>query len=294
MRRALASALVGRRVVSARVHRRDAVVAPGDPPGGFGRSTRAGRAPARPTRLTSSALLAGGQIRSVERHGKQLALITTDGRAALIHLGMTGQVRVLAPGTRLEVGPGRAGAHAHVTWRVADPEGASGGRVVFCDPRRFGGVWAGLDEAGLRERWARLGPDGLGVTGAMLRARLGGSARAIKAALLDQAVVAGVGNIYADEALFGAGVAPTRAARDLSESEADALASALVSVFRAALEAGGSTLRDYRAPDGTPGRATGLHRVYGRGGEACGACGGVLTRTQVAQRTTVFCPVCQC
>lgn len=232
-------------------------------------------------RLDPAALLAHDRIASTARRGKQLALIGASGRVVLVHLGMSGQVQVLDPGQA-------AGTHAHVLWTLGD-----GRRVVFRDPRRFGGIWLLPDEAALEGRWSELGQDGLGITGPQLASVLGLSQRAVKAALLDQAAVAGVGNIYADESLFAASIAPTRPCASLDPEEWDGLAAAVRTVLAAAVEARGSTLRDYRLPDGSAGGAAVTHRVYARGGLPCPVCGGMISRCVLVQRSTCWCPACQ-
>lgn len=233
-------------------------------------------------RLALAALLEGSCIATTRRHGKQLALIGSSGACVLIHLGMSGQLLVLEPGQRL------VGGHGHVLWSLGD-----GRRLVFRDPRRFGGVWLIPDQATLDARWATLGPDGMSVTGGDLRRNLGRSRRAVKAGLLDQSAVAGVGNIYADEALFDAGVDPNRLCTTLSAAEWDRVAASLGRVFAEGLRRGGATLRDYRRPDGTPGQGIGGHRVYGRSGLPCVRCGQELAKGSVAQRTTAWCRTCQ-
>jgi formamidopyrimidine-DNA glycosylase len=115
----------------------------------------------------------------------------------------------------------------------------------------------------------------------------------VKAVLLDQGVTAGVGNIYADESLFRAGIRPTRRGRRVKGEECERLAAAVRGVLAEAIEAGGSTLRDYADADGRRGRAQEGHAVYGRGGEACVRCGGTLRQGVVGQRTTVWCASCQ-
>ncbi len=265
VRRAL-SPVVGVPITGVRVARRDVV-----------RDALARRR----GRLDPAALLAHDRIASTARRGKQLALIGASGRVVLIHLGMSGQILVLdhaAP----------AGAHAHVHWTLADTR-----RVVFRDPRRFGGVWLLPDRAALEQRWSELGPDGLTVTDDQLAAALARSQRPVKAALLDQAAVAGVGNIYADESLFTASIAPTRPCATLSPGDWDRLARSVRTVLAAAVEARGSTLRDYRLPDGSPGGAGLSHRVYGKSGHPCPICGGPIARLVLAQRSTCWCPTCQ-
>ncbi len=285
VRRSLESRVLGCTVSGVIVRRRDVIATPDDPPGGFGRQRRLTRAPKR---VEKADLLLGDTIEGVLRHGKQLALAGNSERAVLIHLGMTGEVMAPGPGARL-----RAADHLHVLWTLRRGDGASAGRMVFRDPRRFGGIWTLPDRGALDRRWAELGPDGLAVTGQQLRERAGGSARAIKASLLDQRVVAGVGNIYADEGLFRAGIHPEARAGDLTSQEWDRVARELRTLLCEAVELRGSTLRDYRDAGGFAGDAARLHRVYGRGGEACVSCGNSLASGTVAQRTTVWCPLCQ-
>jgi formamidopyrimidine-DNA glycosylase len=190
--------------------------------------------------------------------------------------------------------------HVHVTWKLADQAGSPAGRLVFRDPRRFGGVWAfqGPDE-GFEQRWASLGPDALAVSAAELSARLrtrrasGQTVRNVKSALLDQATIAGVGNIYADESLFRAGILPTRRVDCLSERDISALAEAIRQVMAEAIASGGSSLRDYVDGEGASGSFQVRHRVYGRSGLMCITCGTTLESGTVAQRTTVWCPACQ-
>lgn len=266
VRRALAT-IVGVPVSDCRVHRRDVV------------RDRHGE---RRGRLDAADLLVGDRVGATDRRGKQLALVGAKGRVVLLHLGMSGRVLVLGP----DAGP--PGAHTHLVWTLAD-----GRRVVFRDPRRFGGVWL-LDSPGeLAARWAELGPDALGVTGPQLASALGASQRAVKAALLDQRAVAGIGNIYADESLFEARIAPTRACSSLSGPEWARLAAAVRRVLDRAVEAGGSTLRDYRRPDGSAGNAASGHRVYARAGMPCPVCGGAIAGRVLAQRSTCWCPACQ-
>ncbi len=166
--------------------------------------------------------------------------------------------------------------------------------LLFCDPRRFGGLWAFPTAGALRAaRWAQLGPDALRVTAAQLRPRLHATRRPLKSALLDQHLLAGVGNIYADESLFRAGLHPRRPAASLSRQEVAGLAAAIRFCLQTSLAAGGSTLRDYRDADGRSGFAQAAHAVYGRGGLPCFTCGARLRIGQTAQRTTVHCPRCQ-
>lgn len=287
VRRTLLARIVGMRVTRVEVRRKDVVQgwSAHDP----------------------SALMEGRWITGLLRHGKQLAILGSardpsdagkapNGgsdalpRAIVVQLGMTGQ---LVHRDRGEAAAWLAGTtHVHVVWHLAD--GADdAGMLAFRDPRRFGGVSVVGGEGALRARWAVLGPDGVGLKGEDLFHRTRGSARAIKAALLDQSMVAGVGNIYADESLHRAGIRPGRACRRITRAAHERLAATVREVLAEAIEARGSTLRDYVDGNGERGAAQLAHRVYGRGGEACFGCGGVLRTGLVAQRTTVWCAVCQ-
>ncbi len=267
VRRGFERALLGSRVTRVDIRRRDVV-----------------RTPARPTPrdLFLHAVIAG-----TIRHGKQLAILAGDGRAMIVHLGMSGRLRA---GARLDDG---GSPHTHLVWHAASRH--AGRRVAwFNDPRRFGGVWCfeSLDHA-RRARWNDLGPDALTIDGPALARGLASSARAIKACLLDQGVLAGVGNIYADEALFEARLSPVAPATSLGAGEVTRLASAIRSVLARAIDSGGSTLRDYIGADGRPGGFAVAHRVYGRAGQACVACHGRLVTATIAGRTTTWCPSCQ-
>jgi formamidopyrimidine-DNA glycosylase len=232
-------------------------------------------------------LLGGARIEVLSRHGKELAVVAHDGRVLCIHLGMSGQLRFVPAGSPL---PRRD--HVHCQWLVHSPAGA--GRLVFRDPRRFGGLWGYATVGALRrERWARLGPDALDVAPAVIRQALARTRRPVKAALLDQRLIAGVGNIYADEALFAAGVHPLTPACRLDPAASRRLAAALRAILRRAIRWGGSSLRDYVDATGGPGRFAARHKVYGRASLPCVRCGSTLEGRQVGQRTTVFCPGCQ-
>ena len=160
------------------------------------------------------------------------------------------------------------------------------------DARKFGKVqW--LAPGARSERLDRLGADALGATGAALFAASRKRTVAIKNLLLDQAVLAGTGNIYADEALFGGGVRPTRAAGRVTRAECDRIAAALVRVLERSIETGGSSISDYLAPDGTDGAYQDERRVYAREGEPCHACGAKIRRIVLGQRSAHYCPACQ-
>ncbi len=282
VRASLEPGLVGRTVVSVAVDRRDVVVGPGDPPAGFSRQRGAGAR--RPVRLDPAWLLRGERVAGVLRRGKQLAIVS-DARAVVVHLGMTGQLRLITDGGG--AGPTPAG-HVHVRWTLDN-----GSRVLFRDPRRFGGVWALTSRAELEDRWSELGPDAIGISSTELKAAFTGVRASLKAAMLDQRRLAGLGNIYADEAAFAARLHPARPAGSLTDAELRRLAAAIRQTLARALAAGGSTLRDYADAEGRPGSAQLRHKVYGRAGRSCRRCRGVLTSATLAQRTTVWCPECQ-
>jgi formamidopyrimidine-DNA glycosylase len=273
LRRSLEPHLLGRRIVSAELRRSDfCTVSPGYPRG------------SPPGEL----LLAGAVVKAMHRVGKHLALEADDGRVLEIHLGMSGQVRVHEDGSAEE--PDR---HVHAMWRLGRDHRA-GAVMTLRDPRRFGGLWAFRSLETLHsERWCVVGPDALTIEAQTLASRLQHTSRAIKTTLLDQAILAGVGNIYADEALFAAGIHPQRPARRLSRAEVDVLANVIRSTLANAIQAKGSTLRDYADANGQSGESQLMHHVYGRGGEPCSRCGTVLKSIVLAQRTTTFCPACQ-
>ena len=231
-----------------------------------------------------AAELAGERVAAVDRRGKYLVVRFESGRVLLIHLRMTGSL-LHAPSGSLQDDP-----HRRAVVTLDD-----GSDVAYRDVRRFG-TWLLLEpgEAGpyLDERVGDEPLDALFTT-ARLGERLAGRRTSLKAALLDQRTLAGIGNIYADEALWRARLSPLRAASGLDRAELRRLHRAI----RAALEHGlarqGSTLRDYRLPDGSGGSMQDEFRVYGRRDEPCDRCGTPIARTQVAGRTTWYCPICQ-
>lgn len=226
-------------------------------------------------------LLDGARIDRLERRGKQLAIVAGDGRTLVVQLGMSGQL-IAGDCDR---------THHHVAWHAE--RGRSRTRVTFRDPRRFGGLsaWASF-EAVVRSWDDTLGPDALDVDATRLRLALSGR-RSVKAALLDQRAIAGVGNIYADESLHRAGIDPRMRCTRLREDDVIALASAVRHVLGGAVRRGGSTLRDHRAADGSPGDAQQDHQVYGRGELPCLRCGTPIRTCRLAGRTTAWCPACQ-
>lgn len=275
LRLALQSAIIGRTVCRVDVRTRSVIAMPGDPPAGITRS----RTNAAPARLQRRLLLQGCTIDRLDRRGKQLAIISAQGPALNVQLGMTGGLS-LTDQPRL---------HAHVVWALDD-----GSRLTFSDPRRFGLIGAHADFHDLQHaRWSTLGPDALSLRAPDLTRACDGSCRAIKALLLDQHALAGVGNIYADEALFDAGIHPATSANCLARPHVKHLASSVRRVLREAIRSGGSSIRDFRSAFDALGGYQSRHRVYGRAGKPCPVCGCTLGRIVVAQRGTVLCPRCQ-
>jgi formamidopyrimidine-DNA glycosylase len=231
-------------------------------------------------------LLCGAAIDRLERRGKQLAIVSDHG-VLCFHLGMSGQLSYV-PARQL---PLRAD-HIHCEWLI-DRDGRRG-RLIFRDPRRFGGIHTFPTAEELHERrWRRLGPDALSISATALRQGLSGSRRSIKAALLDQQALSGVGNIYADESLFRAKLHPLTTCDALSAAQFSTLASAIRTVLRQAVAAGGSSLRDYVDGNGQPGWFALRHRVYGRAGQPCVTCRQQIEILSVAGRTSAFCRQCQ-
>ena len=228
-----------------------------------------------------AALLPGQRVQAVRRRAKYLLLDTEPG-SALLHLGMSGNLRVLDASVP-------AGLHDHVDLAL------QGGKLLrFNDPRRFGCLlWQAAGS--VHPLLAGLGPEPLEdrFDGAWLHARSRGLRASVKSFLMDQAVVVGVGNIYAAESLFEAGIAPQRAAGRVSLARYELLAAAVRRILGYAIERGGTTLRDFLAPDGAPGYFEQELQVYGRAGEPCRRCGQVLRHAVLGQRTTVWCPRCQ-
>lgn len=233
------------------------------------------------------ARLTGRTVEAVGRRGKFLLIGLSGGLTLIAHLGMSGRFRVF-DGTLPVAGP-----HDHVVFATDDRI-----TVRFHDPRRFGFMDL-VDTADMARHpmLARLGPEPLaeGFSGPVLASRLKGRRAPIKAALLDQSVVAGLGNIYACEALFGAGISPNRTAATVQGRRADKLASAIKTVLAAAIAAGGSSLRDHRQTSGELGYFQASFAVYGREGQACPGCtcdkartGGVR-RIEQSGRSTFYC-----
>ncbi len=237
--------------------------------------------------------LPGQRIEAVRRRAKYLLLDTSAG-SALMHLGMSGSLRVLPAATP-------AGPHDHVDITLSAPAGGTRRLLRFNDPRRFGCLlWQVPGETHPLLRG--LGPEPLGddlastrpaFDGDYLYARSRGRRAPVKTFLMDQRIVVGVGNIYAAEALFAAGVSPLRAAGRVSHERYRTLAAEIARILGHAIARGGTTLRDFLAPDGAPGYFEQELSAYGRGGQPCPRCGRPLKQAWLAQRATVWCGHCQ-
>ena len=275
VRRGLAPALVGERIAKAKTKRADLRF---------------------PFPMRFAARLKGRRVDALERRAKYLLAHLDDGMVWITHLGMTGRWSVIGakqqPGDFYYSEPPDP-THTHV---IIDME--SGARLEFNDPRRFGYMDL-IDEDALEAHpWFKgLGPEPLGNAFNLpyLKKALAGKKAPIKAALLDQRVVAGLGNIYVVEALYRAGIAPTKEAGRISTQRLEKLFHAIRAVLEEAIEAGGSTLSDYAQVDGAQGGFQHRFRVYDREGEACLTkdCDGAIQRLTQAGRSTFWCPRCQ-
>ncbi len=228
-----------------------------------------------------AARIEGQRFHAINRRAKYI-LCQLDHDLLVFHLGMTG---------RLYVVPDDAVSEAD-RWVHFSLQLDNGTQLRFSDARKFGFVslTSTFDLIA-----PKLGPEPLGddFTPEVLRERLQGHAKSIKALLLDQAFVAGVGNIYADEALYRARISPLRPANQLSDAEVHALYAAIRDALSAGIEMEGASVNWYRKPDGTPGEAQHYLYVYGREGEPCERCGSTIIKIRVAQRGTHYCPSCQ-
>ncbi|MFP5403573.1 MAG: bifunctional DNA-formamidopyrimidine glycosylase/DNA-(apurinic or apyrimidinic site) lyase [Gammaproteobacteria bacterium] len=227
------------------------------------------------------ARLAGRTLQTLERRGKYL-LFDFGGPTQIVHLGMSGSLRFAESGEP-------AALHDHVDWQFDD-----GVTLRLRDPRRFGAVlWT--DDPAHHPLLAHLGPEPLtpAFDAAYLHAHCRGRQAAIKQVIMDASVVVGVGNIYASESLFHAGIRPGTAARRLSRPACERLTEAIRRVLSAAIAAGGSSLRDYVATDGELGYFQLQTRVYDRTGLPCKACGTPIRRIVQGQRASFYCPHCQ-
>jgi formamidopyrimidine-DNA glycosylase len=258
--RGLAPALEGRRLVSVETRRADLRRA-------FPHDLR--------QRLT------GATVTSLGRRAKYGLIGTDRGDTLIFHLGMSGRWRI---------DPAEIGPHDHFLLETDEPR-----RLALNDPRRFGSLdLVRTDEVQAYEPFVKMGPEPLGdvFTASALATALKGRSAPIKSLLLDQRIVAGLGNIYVCEALHMAGIAPGRAGGGISKQRLERLVPAIKRVLGAAIEAGGSTLRDYARPSGELGYFSKQWRVYGREGEPC-ECGRLVRRRADGGRSTFFCASCQ-
>ena len=235
-----------------------------------------------PIPLELAQLLPGTQFDRVDRRGKYL-LLSNDKGHLIIHLGMSGSLRIVPASTP----PGK---HDHVDIIFTNNQ-----VLRFTDPRRFGCLLWHTGSIQQHPLLSRLGPEPLtdSFDGNTLKAASRGKKIAVKNFIMDGAVVVGVGNIYANEALFNAGIHPTRAANRISLARYLELAKEIKMVLQNAINVGGTTLRDFTGSDGKPGYFKQSLKVYGRGGEACTECGLELTEIRLGQRSTVYCRHCQ-
>jgi len=239
-----------------------------------------------------TARLEGQKVTRLSRRAKFLQAGLSSGERLFMHLGMSGRFTIAAKG---EQTPGQFvhasspnPKHDHVVFTMDN-----GARITFNDPRRFGFMeMAAADEA---YRLDHLGPEplGNGFSAPVLRAALKGKKSKIKAALLDQRIVAGLGNIYVCEALFKAGISPKRAAGRLTLAETDALTGHIKDVLTRAIAAGGSSLKDFASADGALGYFQHSFDVYGREGDACPNCTQAITRITQSGRSSFYCRACQ-
>jgi formamidopyrimidine-DNA glycosylase len=227
--------------------------------------------------------LCGRRVGAVGRRGKWIVVDLEEGGHLVVHLGMTGQLTVAEPAAPLA-------AHTHLVLDLDD-----GRQVRFRDARRFGSVTLFTSRAALEADFRRrgLGPEPFGLDAGHWRRSLAATRRPVKAVLLDQQVVAGVGNIYADEALFAARVHPSRRGCDLSAAEAARLGRAVATVLGRAVARRGTTIRDYVGGSGRRGGFQERLRVYGRTGAPCPRCRTAIAALRLAGRSSHYCPCCQ-
>jgi formamidopyrimidine-DNA glycosylase len=221
-------------------------------------------------------------ILDITRRAKYLLLRIPKG-TALIHLGMSGHLRVL---------PNKTPIQKHDHWDLLLDNSTL---LRMHDPRRFGALLWTTEDPASHALLEKLGPEPLSsaFTAQTLYTRSRGRSSAVKAFIMDQQTVVGVGNIYANEALFLAGIDPRRAAGRITLARYQRLVASIQTVLSAAIEAGGTTLRDYYSADGERGYFTQQLHAYGRGGLPCLSCGRTLKEERIGQRASVWCPSCQ-
>jgi formamidopyrimidine-DNA glycosylase len=250
--------VVGKAVTDVKIHRPDVI---------------------SPAEVDFGAMLRGRTIRSVDRRGKRIVFTLESGDTFYVHLGMTGRLLVTEPDAPVV-------KHTHVMLTLGGHE------MRFVDPRRFGGVWW-IGRDGANDDDDAMGPEPLTLDTDTLAARLSKTKRAIKVALLDQKLVAGLGNIYADEALHAARIHPLTMTSRLTREQVSRLNKAIKSVLNRAIRARGSSLRDYVDADGAAGGFQLMHKVYDRAGKPCRTCKTLIERIVLGGRSTHFCPKCQ-
>lgn len=240
------------------------------------------------------ALLTGRRIQRIHRRGKRIVITLDDGSWFWIHLGMTGRLTAECADAPLR-------PHTHICLELAnivdsdksalsEPVSEAISQIRFCDPRRFGGMFIPAPD---ESPDGNMGPEPLTMAPDQLADCLRGTARPIKSALLDQSVVAGIGNIYADEALFAARIHPLTPANRIKRDEVGLLCESIQSILQNAIDAGGSTLRDFLDADGHAGRFQDRHKVYGHESAPCPTCGKGIVRIVLSGRSTHFCTACQ-
>jgi formamidopyrimidine-DNA glycosylase len=231
-----------------------------------------------PPEINIEKVIGRQSITDIDRRGKRIVFSLDSGAKFYIHLGMTGRLSVHRPEDAIL-------PHTHL---VIQFDNAS--ELRFVDPRRFGGIWWLGHETSPD---SNMGPEPLRMRPEQLAQRLARTTRAIKNALMDQTVIAGLGNIYVDESLFAAGIHPLTPANVLTKEQVGKLNRAIKSTLRKAIRHRGSTLRDYRDGNGESGSYQDRHRVYGREGDRCRGCRGTIHRIVLGGRSTHFCPKCQ-
>ena len=254
--------VVGRAIAGVALHRADVVSPPG-------------------TDLRGE--LIGRGIASVDRRGKRIVFTLDGGIRFYVHLGMTGQLTVVARDAPTP-------PHTHLEIVLAGNGTFSPEHLRFRDPRRFGGIWwlGTVDGAD-----TNIGPEPLRLRPAQLVRKLSRTRRAIKTALLDQRLIAGLGNIYVDESLFLARIHPLTPANDLTPQQVGRLSRAIKATLNRAIRHRGSSLRDYVDAEGSAGGFQNLHRVYDRAGKPCRVCRTPIKRIVLGGRSTHFCAKCQ-
>jgi formamidopyrimidine-DNA glycosylase len=227
--------------------------------------------------------LPGQMIQRVERRAKYL-LLHTDAGTAILHLGMTGRLRILPTDTSLQ-------KHDH-----ADLVFANGQCLRFNDSRRFGALLWTSEPPERHPLLQTLGPEPFDAafSSAYLQQRAQGRKSAIKTLVMDNHIVVGVGNIYANESLFAARISPLRAAGQITLAEYERLTTAIRQILSAAIQQGGTTLRDFIGGDGEPGYFQQSLHVYNRYLQPCFTCGEPIQHCRIGQRATYYCPCCQC